>query len=67
MPAPRPEQRRKSKPAVSAAGEVTFVLDSLLERARRLDAPQRAEIELEPSEVAEQIEPPHGGAGGGWP
>jgi hypothetical protein len=63
----RDPARFRDSVELKAAGEVTFVLDSLLERARRLDAPQPAEIELEPSEVAEQIEPPNAGAGEGWP
>jgi hypothetical protein len=42
---------------VNASGEVTFVLDSLLERARRLEAPS-ADVELSPGEVVEEIDPP---------
>jgi hypothetical protein len=43
---------------VTASGEVTFVLDSLLERARRLEGPS-ADVELGPGEVVEDIDPPN--------
>jgi hypothetical protein len=41
---------------VNAGGEMTFVLDSLLERARGLGAP--ADVELGPGDVAEEADEP---------
>jgi hypothetical protein len=40
---------------VTASGEVTFVLDSLLERARTLEAPS-ADVELGPGDVIEDAD-----------